>query len=482
MDIPSASTQPGEILAQWTRNDAQNQQFRFADSGNNFYRLIARQSGLALDLYDFITDDGADIVQWEDLNGENQQFQVLDLQNGYYQLRNRLSGKVLAPENQSTTAGARITQYPRSGELTQQWQLVDIAAYNANPDGPNDPDNGTAECGAGTPKARVTGAPGNYQMNGVNYGNDYAGAISAALGALTSGRRQQERVSVMASGDVGSARINLQSNTIFEVCGTMNAAPSSRGTITIWGSTTENISIPYLKMTGTTSFALLIADTRNLHLGQIDLRLSGGAGIRFDNRGQTYDVQIDNVYVEGTSGHGVETWNIDGLEIGTVVARSTGYAGLLLNNTRNVNIGLVDGQNTGNGTGYATLRFANTNGMIDNRWPTNIFVDRVVSRGGGRGIFCVSNSGGVEINSIDLANNGNNSILLENCHNFKVNGGSINGGGELRISARTEFPNTSDVTISNVRVTNTSVRESPCGDNVNWVNLTVTGGSRNICN
>lgn len=481
MDIINISTEPGAILTQWTRTNTENQQFRFVDSGNNYYRLIARHSGLALDLFDFITDDGADIVQWTDLNGENQQFQVLNVEDGDYQLRNRLSGKVLAPEHNATVAGTRITQYPRSGEPAQQWQLVDFAAYSPVNDNPGTGGGDASECGAGTPKARVTGGPGNYLMNGVSYGNDYTGAIFAALGELTPGRTQQERVSIMASGDVGAARINLQSHTIFEVCGTMNVAPASRGTITIWGSSTENIAIPYLNMTGTTSFAMLIADTRNLYLGQIDLRLNGGGGIRFDNRGTTYDVQIDDVYVEGTSGHGVETWNIDGLEIGSVVARNTGSAGLLLNNTRNAHIGLVDGQNTGTGTGYATLRFANTNGMIGNRWPTNIFVDRVVSRGGGRGIFCVSNSGGVEINNIDLASNGNNSMLIENCHNLTVNGGTINGGGELRIAARSEFPNTSDVTISNVRVNNTGVRESPCGNNTRWINLSVTGGSRNIC-
>ena len=318
-------------------------------------------------------------------------------------------------------------------------------------------------------------------MNGQNFGNDYTGAIFAALGELSSGRTQQERVSIMASGDVGDARINLKSHTIFEVCGTINAAPASRGTITIWGSATENISIPHLKMTGTTSFALLIADTRNLHLGNIDLRLNGGAGIRFDNRGETFDVTIDNVYVEGTSGHGVETWNIDGLQIGQVVARNTGYAGLLLNNTRNATIGTVDGVNTGSGTGYATLRFANTNGQINGGYPTNIYVDKLISRGGGRGLFCVSNSGGVEINSIDLKDNGNNSALIENCHNVTIKQGTVDGGGEFRIAARSDFPNTSDVTISNLTVTNTSVRESPCGDNTNWPNLQVSGGSRNIC-
>ena len=480
-DIAEVSQEAGAALTQWNRTDGENQQFRFLDSGDNYYRMVARHSGLALDLYEFLTGEGADIVQWEDLGGENQQFRILDLGNGYFQLSNRLSNKVLAPEFNSDAAGTRITQYTRSAELAQQWQLIDFAAYAPAPT-PN-PDNGnTEECGAGTPKARVTGQPGNYQMNGRSFGNDYSGAIFAALGELSSGRTQQERVTIMASGDVGDARINLQSNTIFEVCGTINAAPNNRGAITIWGSTTQNVSIPYLKMTGNPAFAMLIADTHNLHLGQIDLRLNNGGGIRFDNRGTTTNVTIDNVYVEGTSGHGVETWNIDGLEIGSVVARDTGSAGLLLNNSRNANIGTVDGINTGAGTGYATLRFANTNGRINNQYPTNIYVDKLISRGGGRGLFCVSQSGGVEINNIDLANNGNNSALIENCHNITINSGTVNGGGEFRISARSEFTNTSDLTIRNLSVSNTSVRESPCADNSNWVNLTVTGGNRDICN
>jgi hypothetical protein len=225
------------------------------------------------------------------------------------------------------------------------------------------------------------------------------------------------------------------------------------------------------------------ADIHGLHLGQIDMRMSGGLGIRFnrDRPGST-NVSMDYVYVSGTGNHGVETWNVDGLEIGTVVARNTAYAGLLLNNTRNANIGLVDGDNTGAGTGYATLRFANENGRINGGYPTNIRVDRVISRGGGRGIFCVSNSGGAVINNIDLANNGNNSILLENCHNVQINGGQINGGGEVRIAARTEFPNSSDITISNLNISNTSVRESPCADNSNWYNINVSNGSYNVCN
>lgn len=72
-------------------------------------------------------------------------------------------------------------------------------------------------------------------------------------------------------------------------------------------------------------------------------------------------------------------------------------------------VGLVDGDNVGAGTGYGTLRFANQNGrQSDGSYPTSIYVDQVISRGGGRGVFCVSESGGAEIANVDLADNGSN--------------------------------------------------------------------------
>lgn len=95
--------------------------------------------------------------------------------------------------------------------------------------------------------------------------------------------------------------------------------------------------------------------------------------------------------------------------------------------------------------------------------------------------FGVSKSGGTEINNIALASNGSNLTVVKNRHNITVNDGIIDGGGEPRISARPEFPNTSDTTISNIRVNNSSVREPSCGDNVNWVSLPLSGGSYNTC-
>lgn len=53
----------------------------------------------------------------------------------------------------------------------------------------------------------------------------------------------------------------------------------------------------------------------------------------------------------------------------------------------------------------------------------------MIARGGGRGVFCVSESGGAVIDRVDLAQTGNNAILIENCHNVNIaaQGGTVTG-------------------------------------------------------
>lgn len=325
-----------------------------------------------------------------------------------------------------------------------------------------------AQCGSGTPDATVTGE-GTYTASAggatVYEGSDYREAIQTALDSISSG----QRLSVIASGSIGASTISISSGKIFEGCGTIDVG-NNAGHGAIESLDTTDVQIPYLTMTGDPYFGLRFYGTTGLALGDITLNLSGGLGIRFDrDEAANSDVSMGTITVTGAGSHAVETWNIDGLTIGSVIARDVGECGLLIQETTNAQVGLVDGDNVAAGNGYATLRFANNNGQLaDGSYTTtNIFVDRVVSRGGGRGIFCVSQSGAAEIGEIDLADNGSNSILIENCYNVNIKSGTINGGGEVRISARDEFPNTSGVSIS-VEANSVSVRESPCGENINW--------------
>lgn len=336
-----------------------------------------------------------------------------------------------------------------------------------------------ATCGDGTPNAKVTGNTSAYVAtvgsSTVYSGSDYRLAIQTALDRISSG----QRLSVIASGSIGASTITISSGKIFEGCGTINVGnKSGRGAIE--AINTNNVQIPYLTMTGNPYFGLRFSGTSGLSLGVINMNLSGGLGIRFDrDAAANTNVRMDTINVTGAGSHAVETWNINGLTINKVVARNVGECGLLLQATTNARVGLVDGNNVAAGNGYATFRMANRNGRTaDGSYGTNVFIDSVVSRGGGRGVFCVSESGGVEIGKVDLASNGNNAILIENCYGVNIKSGLVNGGGEIRLAARSEFANNRDISVS-LTANNVAVRESPCGSNIRW-NI---GGnaSKNIC-
>ncbi|GAA2363232.1 right-handed parallel beta-helix repeat-containing protein [Streptomyces carpaticus] len=320
-------------------------------------------------------------------------------------------------------------------------------------------------------------------------GTDMLSAMRAAVNSLTPGRTSKQRVVVRGSGSVpANQSLDLPSYTILEVCGTIDVTGSPGGDhAVVRGRNVTDIEVPYLNVTGAPYFGIFVRNGTNITLGQIDLRLSGGLGIRIDNHSnrnvRTRNVRIDNVYVSGTNNHGVETYGVDGLTIGTVTARNTAYSGLLLNDTINATVQRVDGQGTGTGTGYAAFRMANRNGRVGDSYPTNIRVGEVIARGGGRGIFCVSESGGVVIDRINIADTGNNAILIENCYNVNLAAvsGTVSGGGGIRIAARTEFANTRDVVLQNLTITNNSLTENPCGVNIQYRNLTLNNSSRSTC-
>lgn len=348
-------------------------------------------------------------------------------------------------------------------------------------------------CGDGTfhAEAWVNGSTWTARRGGtvVYTGSDMRAAVQAAVSSLTPGRTWKERVVVWQGGTISAgSRISLPSYTVLDSCGTINVTGSGSGDqAPVYSSGTTDVEVQNLRLTGAPLYGIFMRNVTNVVLGQLDLRLSGGLGVRIDNRGDTSvrsrNIRIDNVYVSGTGTHGVETYGVDGLYIGTVTARNTRDSGLLLNDTINATIGTVDAENAGAGTGYAAFRVANRNGRINNGYPTNVRVGTVRARGGGRGIFCVSESGGMVIDRIDVANTGNNAVLIENCYNVTVAAvsGSVYGGGEIRLAARSEFPNNSDIYVQNLTVTNNTVRESPCGNNTVFRNIVLNNSSMNVC-
>ncbi|MFT7835880.1 non-reducing end alpha-L-arabinofuranosidase family hydrolase [Saccharothrix sp. BKS2] len=126
LDVYNLATNDGARITQWTRNDGNQQQWQFVDSGGGYYRLKSRHSGKVLDVHNFSTADGGAIVQWADGNGTNQQFRLADSDSGYVRLVNRNSNKAVEVQGASTADGGNVVQYSDWGGTNQQWQLARV--------------------------------------------------------------------------------------------------------------------------------------------------------------------------------------------------------------------------------------------------------------------------------------------------------------------------------------------------------------------
>lgn len=503
IDVSSSSVENGANIQLWDCHGGANQQFTFESAESGYYLVRNVHSGRCLDVWGWSTENGANIAQWDCHGGHNQQFAVEDVAGGgVVRLVSRLSGQALDGWGWGTTNGTNVAQWPVTGGANQQFiaQIVGSAGDGDSGDGdgsPPDPSDPYACDGSTDGYDLVVSQSGGSWVVRRNGSQQYSSsdmrtAMQEAINRLTAGRNWKESILVQGSGSMpASTRLSLASYTVLNVCGTINVTGSGSGDMApIYARGRTDIEIPNVSITGSPNYGMFFRDVDRLIIGNADLRVTSGLGIRIDNHGRSNradkvdDIEIGDVYVEGTGAHGVEFYGANNVVIGSVTARDTGYSGLLLNDSTNVTVGLVDADGAGTGTGYAAFRMANRNGRVGSNYPTNIFVGEVRARGGGRGIFCVSESGGAQIERINLQNTGNNSILIENCYNISLatQSGSISGGGELRLAARSDFPNNRDITIQNLSVSNTSIRESPCAENSTFANISLQNTSMNVCN
>jgi hypothetical protein len=308
-------------------------------------------------------------------------------------------------------------------------------------------------------------------------GTDFQAALSAAFSSLTAARSEKESVLVLGNGDIpATAQFAIPSYTILNFCGTLHVSgsPSGSDRSPLYARGKTQIDIPHLKMTGAPQYGIFIRESDEVHLGQIDLRLApeAGIGIRVDSGGNAStetvfnkNFTLDYVYGTGMGSHIVETYGIDGVEVGTVEGKDVGECGLLLNRTIHANVGLVTCDGCGTGTGYAAFRVANDVGKVGEEYPAgNIHVGKVIARNGGRGIFSVSGCGGLVVDEIDIANTGSTSILFQNTYNTTIaaKSGTVEGG-------LVQLTNDTDNT--------TSGRYLP-SRNVHIANLALSGGAQ----
>ncbi|MFJ6793710.1 non-reducing end alpha-L-arabinofuranosidase family hydrolase [Streptomyces sp. NPDC091268] len=126
LDVYNLATGDGARITQWTRNDQNQQQWQFVDSGGGYYRIKSRHSGKVLDVQNGSTANGAPIVQWADANATHQQWRPAESADGYVRLIARHSNKALEVQGGSTADNANVVQYDDWGGTNQQWQLVKV--------------------------------------------------------------------------------------------------------------------------------------------------------------------------------------------------------------------------------------------------------------------------------------------------------------------------------------------------------------------
>ncbi|MFF4113635.1 RICIN domain-containing protein [Streptomyces sp. NPDC001714] len=132
LDDRAAAKNDGAAVVQWSRHGGPNQQWRFIDAGDGYYRLQNRNSGKVLDDLGWSKTAGSAIVQWKDLNGTNQQFKLTKSPDGYMRLVNRFSGMAVGVQNAAKADGSGVVQNRDRGGADQQWQLVPAGSVGSS--------------------------------------------------------------------------------------------------------------------------------------------------------------------------------------------------------------------------------------------------------------------------------------------------------------------------------------------------------------
>lgn len=348
----------------------------------------------------------------------------------------------------------------------------------------------------------VTGSGNSWTVQRGNDSQSASGlesALTTAYGMLTSGRTSKESILVQGDGSIdASSQVRMSSYTVLNVCGTIDVTGTASGSdkSPIYARGASNIDIPHLTMTGSPQYAIFFRETSNIHLGHItlDLSTSAGRGLRVDNSSSSgigltkYDnLTVDYIFVRGSGGHGMETYGINNITVGQFVGERMGGCGLIFNDSTNAEVGSVDCTDCAYiDTGYAAFRIANQAGRINGDYPAgNIHVGEVNATGGGRGIFCVSTSGGLTVDRFDIdAVGGDPDIFIENCYNVTMatDAGTLNTGRAYIGNNADNGPSASNVTFENITLTGGAYIEENCdaGDGNQAINI--TGGSVDMCN
>jgi hypothetical protein len=121
VDAAGQLTANGTAIDQWTYNGGANQKWVLTSLGGNIYSIVGVQSNRALDVAGQSVANGALIQLYENNGGPNQKWEITPTTGGYYSVKSVQSGKALDVPGQSTAGGVQLDQWQSDGGTNQQW-------------------------------------------------------------------------------------------------------------------------------------------------------------------------------------------------------------------------------------------------------------------------------------------------------------------------------------------------------------------------
>ncbi len=261
--------------------------------------------------------------------------------------------------------------------------------------------------------------------------SDLSTAIQNAIG---SGNRE---VHILTGGTLYS-QINLEPGlTLYCHDNTFNKDHGGYG---FHQEGAGNIAIYDMTLNNNTNMGIRTSRASDIYIENVAI-YGGSIGIRIDSHpSRPYEdgrwvsnVHIQDCRFEDGSGHGLETYGVDGFLGFGLVARNMGGCGVLLNKTTNGTIGTVDAYRCDYGGGYAGLRFAND--------CSDVTVDMLYANECGRGFFVLTGSNNIQLNNCEITNTTDIGIWLEDVANCSVEAGCCNSG--VAVSGSGSYANVS---------------------------------------
>ena len=147
VDDAAASTANGTIVQQYTCNSTAAQGWQFIATDSGYYRVLNQNAASENEVWDVTggasaTSVGVKIQTWSYGGGTNQQWLPVSLGGGYYKMVARNSGLCLDVPGSSASSGVQLQQYTCNGTGAQAWRLATAGSGGGGTPPPPPPPGG----------------------------------------------------------------------------------------------------------------------------------------------------------------------------------------------------------------------------------------------------------------------------------------------------------------------------------------------------